>query len=69
MLSEHYATVILEYARQNMTTTQAAKELYYSYNGLRYCLKKIKETTGLNPHNFFDLVELVKMAQEVLENE
>lgn len=31
-------------------------------------LEKWKRQTGLDPRRFYDLVELVKMAQEVLEN-
>ena len=31
-------------------------------------MDKVKRQTGLDPRRFYDLVELVKMAQEVLEN-
>ena len=31
-------------------------------------MDKVKRQTGLDPRRFHDLVELVKMAQEVLEN-
>lgn len=31
-------------------------------------LDKVKRQTGLDPRRFYDLVELVKMAQEVLES-
>ena len=31
-------------------------------------MDKVKRQTGLNPRRFYDLVELVKMAQEVLES-
>lgn len=34
-----------------------------------YHLNKVKQQTGLDPRRFYDLVELVKMAQEVLESE
>lgn len=34
----------------------------------RSCNSKVKQQTGLDARRFYDLVELVKMAQEVLEN-
>ena len=32
-------------------------------------MDKVKRQTGLDPRRFYDLIELVKLAQEVLENE
>lgn len=38
-------------------------------NTVLYHLDKVKRQTGLDPRRFYDLVELVKIAQEVLESE
>ena len=35
---------------------------------MTYHLDKVKRQTGLDPQRFYDLVELVKIAQDVLEN-
>lgn len=37
-------------------------------NTVTYHLDKVKRQTGLDPRRFYDLIELVKIAQEVLES-
>lgn len=52
----------------NMNVTDVARAIFTHRNTVLYHLNKVKQQTGLDPRRFYDLVELVKMAQEVLEN-
>lgn len=45
-----------------------ARAIFVHRNTVLYHLNKVKQQTGLDARRFYDLVELVKMAQEVLEN-
>lgn len=59
-----------EYAeRCNMNVTDVARAIFTHRNTVLYHLNKVKQQTGLDPRRFYDLVELVKIAQEVLESE
>lgn len=52
-----------------MNVTDVARAIFAHRNTVLYHLNKVKRQTGLDPRRFYDLVELVKMAQEVLESE
>lgn len=52
--------VILALANFNMDVAKTSRGTYTHYNTIRYHIKKIKEETGLNPMNFYDLHKLVK---------
>ena len=47
---------------------EVARAIFTHRNTVLYHLNKVKQQTGLDPRWFYDLVELVKIAQEVLEN-
>ena len=51
-----------------MNVTDVAHAIFAHRNTVLYHLDKVKRQTGLDPRRFYDLVELVKIAQEVLEN-
>ena len=55
--------IILAFARNDMRVTHAEKELFMSLGSFHYHMKKIKEKTGLDPKNFYELIELVKEAK------
>lgn len=60
-----------EYAERCMPVMnigEVSRQLFMHRNTVTYHLDKVKRQTGLDPRRFYDLVELVKMAQEVLEN-
>lgn len=57
------AKVVLALAESGMNPTRASKIIYFHRNTIRYHMGKIKKKTGLDPSNFYDLVELVKMAK------
>ena len=55
--------------RINMNIGEVSRQLFMHRNTVTYHLDKVKRQTGLDPRRFYDLIELVKLAQEVLENE
>lgn len=52
-----------------MNIGEVSRQLFMHRNTVTYHLDKVKRQTGLDPRRFYDLIELVKMAQEVLESE
>ena len=59
--------IILALANNRMRLTHAAKELGMNHTNILYHSKLIKAITGKNPLNFYDLIDLVKLAKERLE--
>jgi carbohydrate diacid regulator len=55
--------LILSFAENNMNATDTSLDLYVHRGTVLYRIAKIKEITGLDPMNFYDLHELVKMAK------
>lgn len=62
------AHIVIAMANYNMNVTDVARAIFAHRNTVLYHLNKVKQQTGLDPRRFYDLVELVKMAQEVLES-
>ena len=62
------AHIVIAMANYNMNVTDVARAIFAHRNTVLYHLNKVKQQTGLDPRRFYDLIELVKMAQEVLEN-
>ena len=50
---------VLTFAESNMNISETAQKLFFHRNTVVYHLDKVKRVTGLNPHKFYDLVELV----------
>jgi len=63
------ALALLPTVKNNMNVTDVARAIFTHRNTVLYHLNKVKQQTGLDPRRFYDLVELVKIAQEVLESE
>ena len=61
-LTETNIAVIIALANNGMNVSRAAKSLYFCHSNILYHIKKIKEKTGLDPRDFYDLCELVKMV-------
>lgn len=59
--------IVLAMADNRMRVTEAAKELFMHYSTVIYHIKLIKAITGKDPMNFYDLIDLVKLAKEYLE--
>ncbi len=54
---------VLSFAEQGMKVYKVAENMYYSRNTIAYRLQKVKKFTGLDPHNFYDLITLVDMCK------
>lgn len=52
--------IVKELASCNMNVTKAGFNLGYHYSTITYHLDRIEARTGLNPRNFYDLIELLK---------
>lgn len=68
-MNKEDAHIVVAMANHNMNVTDVARAIFAHRNTVLYHLNKVKQQTGLDPWRFYDLVELVKMAQEVLESE
>lgn len=68
-MNKEDAHIVITMANHNMNVTDVARAIFTHRNTVLYHLNKVKQQTELDPRRFYDLVELVKMAQEVLESE
>lgn len=59
-LSEHQCNVIFALADADMCVSKAARAYYMSDLGFIYQLNRIKEITGKDPRNFYDLHNLIR---------
>lgn len=55
--------VILALADCNMNAAEAARKIHLSVETVFYHFRKIRELTGLDPKNFYDLAKLVMMVK------
>ena len=76
-MNKEDAHIVVAMANHSMNIGKISRQLFMHRNTVTYHLDKVKRQTGLDPRRFYDvglgdtrhdLVELVKMAQEVLEN-
>lgn len=56
--------IILSLADNNMNITKVARIKYMHRNTVVYHINKVKNITGLDPTNFYDLHKLVEMVRE-----
>lgn len=56
--------VLRAYAGNNMRAKWAAKQLDVHWNFVYRRLDRIWDKTGLDPHNFYDLVKLVQAIEK-----
>ena len=62
------AELIIAFANCDMVASRAANKVYLHRNTLLYHFNRIKKATGLNPRCFYDLIDLVKMENSVLND-
>jgi carbohydrate diacid regulator len=67
-MNKEDAHIVIAMANHNMNVTDVVRAIFAHRNTVLYHLNKVKQQTGLDPRRFYDLVELVRMAQEVLES-
>lgn len=56
--------IILALADCKLRANAAARMLYMDHSTVQYHIKIIKNITGKDARNFYDLVELVRMVKE-----
>ena len=64
-LTEQEIKIIIALAQNNMKIKVAARSIPASYQYIRYNLTKLKRRTGLDPRNFFDLMKLWQIVEEI----
>lgn len=67
-MNKEDAHIVVAMANHNMNVTDVARAIFTHRNTVLYHLDKVKRQTGLDPRRFYDLVKLVKIAQDVLES-
>ena len=58
--------IILTLAECNMNASETGKRIFMSPSAVKWNLDRIKEITGKDPRNFYDLMELVKMVKDLV---
>lgn len=53
---------IKSYADANMSAAEAGRKMFLHQNTVKSHLDSIKDKTGLNPRNFYDLIKLLEMV-------
>ena len=64
-MNKEDAHIVIAMANHNMNVTDVARAIFAHRNTVLYHLDKVKRQSGLDPRRFYDLVELVKMAQVI----
>ena len=64
MLTERNKEIILALAECNMNQSEVSRVKYLHINTVIFHIQKIRENTGLDPKNFYDLIKLVEMAKD-----
>lgn len=64
-----HAEVVKGLAEHNFNVAAVARELLVHRNTIDYHIRMIRHETGLNPLNYYDLGELLRRANAVLEGE
>lgn len=62
MLTDMDKSVLVAFAESGMNKTETAKKAFRSRANIYQCLERVEITTGLDPHNLFDLVQLLELA-------
>ena len=62
-MTDRQKEIILALAEHDMNQQRAARAIYTSSTTVRFHINKIKECTGLDPMNFFDLAKLYERVK------
>ena len=63
-LSEDRCKIILSLADNKMNVSEVSRQLYMHRNTVVYHINRIRQITGKDPLNFYDLYRLVMLAKE-----
>lgn len=64
LLTEEEISLLRLFADHNMKVLPVAEEMHFHRRTIFKKLFKIYSKTGLNPHNFWDLVSLIRQVDE-----
>lgn len=64
-MTENELKIINTLTDCNMNVQKTANKMNYHRNTIVYHLQKIESETGLNPMNFYDLVNLTNLIKEL----
>lgn len=60
------AQIIVKLASNDINVAATAREMYMHRNNIDYHVRMIQRNTGKNPLKFYELLELLPMAEEIL---
>lgn len=60
MMNELDRDILITLVESGMNQSEVARRLHVHRNTVSYRLNKMRKTTGLNPLNVYDLIELIK---------
>ena len=64
MMDELDRDILIALVESGMNQSEVARRLHVHRNTVVYRLNKMRKTTGLNPLNVYDLIELIKRIKE-----
>lgn len=68
-MNGNQARIIVAMAENNLRPQRVAKALHYSRTNVDYHVQRVRELTGKDPRDFFDMCELLPVAREILARE
>ena len=66
-LTAQHAEIIMAMADNQLNQRLVAQSIGYSDGGIGYQVRQIQWITGKDPRDFWDMIELVKMAKDILQ--
>lgn len=60
-LTDREKQTIFSLARNGLVVHRVAKELFYTDNGIKYLIGRIRLKTRLNPLDFYDMIKLIAL--------
>lgn len=63
-LNDVHCEIIKMMAACSMNASEVVRKTYRSRGSVDYYVARIKEITGKDPRNFYDLIDLLKMVEE-----
>lgn len=61
-LTNYEIETLIVFADNNMDASKTSRQQWLHRNTVIYRLKKVKRVTGLNPFNFYELIQLMELA-------
>lgn len=68
-MTQLQAEIIVALADNQFNVSKVAEKLFMHRTSLNYHVRKIRETTGKNPMDFYDMCELLHIARQVINGE